>query len=209
MLVDSHAPVRAAVCQAITADDIQVVAEAATAEEALLVAPAVRPDVMLVDLDLPGMTGLELIRQLAPRLPACQIVVLTVSTSRADLLEAVRSGAVGYLTKGLAPEALQRAVRGVRDGSLAMPRRMAADVVRQFGVISRDGEVRRGKPGLVAALTEREREVLRLLFEGLTDREIAFALTLSSRTVESHVANILHKLGVRNRAAAVAAFRNA
>ena len=200
MLVDDHALVRAAVRQALSAPGIEMVAEAGTAEDALERAPRLRPDVLLVDIDLPGMDGVSLVRELAPRLPATRIVMLTVSSADHHLLDAMRFGASGYLTKDLSPEALLRAVRSASDGELAMPRRMAAHLVHRLVETSRHSTTT-DDPGL-ASLSGRELEVLRLLAEGLTDREIASALVVSPRTVETHVSSILHKLGARNRAEA-------
>ena len=201
MLVDDHGFVRSAIRQALTAPDVQVVAEAPSAEEALRVAAEIKPDVMLIDIDLPGMNGLRLLRELRPRLPETKFVMLTVSTSQADVLEAVRLGAMGYLTKDLDADALLRSIRGVRDGDLAMPRRLAARTMRDLveGVGGRAME--HGTLGL-EALSPREEEILRLLADGMTDREIGEALTISTRTVETHESNILRKLGSRNRAEA-------
>ena len=201
MLVDDHGFVRSAIRQALTAPDVEVVGEAPSGEEALRIAPDLRPDVLLIDIDLPGMNGLRLLRELRPRLPDAKFVMLTVSTSQADVLEAIRLGAVGYLTKDLDADALLRSVRGVGDGDLAMPRRLAARTMRDLvdGVGTRAMES--GTPGL-DALSPREDEVLRLLADGMTDREIADDLTISTRTVETHVSNILHKLDARNRAEA-------
>src|SRR5687767_5708915 len=112
MLVDDHALVRSAVRQAIAADDVELVAEAATAEDAFALALAVRPDVMLLDIDLPGMNGIQMLEELAPRLPETKIVILTVSDSERDVIEALARGASGYLTKDLSPEALLRSIRG-------------------------------------------------------------------------------------------------
>jgi len=204
MLVEDHALVRAAVRQAITTADLEVVAEASSGDQAIELATSVRPDVLLVDIDLPGMTGLQLVRELAPRLPETKIVMLTVSAAKRDILEAVRYGAAGYLTKDLTPDALVRSIRGVVKGDLAMPRRMAAEVLTQLV---------RGGGGAVTAeqgfpsLTAREAEVLRMISDGLTDRETADALRISVRTVETHVSNLLHKLGARNRAEAARLYR--
>jgi two-component system response regulator DevR len=208
MVVDDHALVRAAIRQAIAAPGVEMVGEAATAEEALARAPAAQPDVLLVDIDLPGMDGLHLVRELATRLPATRIVMLTVSTAERDVIDAMRYGASGYLTKDLSPEALLRTIRGVHAGELAMPRRMAARLVRRLAATSRHAPPAADDPAL-ASLTSREIEVLRLLADGLTDRAIADALTISPRTVESHVGSILGKLGVRNRAEAASRYRDA
>ena len=199
MLVDDHGFVRSAIVQALDGPDLVVVAQASTAEEAFERALEVRPDILLIDIDLPGASGLNLLRDLAPRLPDTRMVLLTVSTDQRDVTEAMRLGAAGYLTKDMNPDALLRAVRGVLHGDLAMPRRLAAATMRELAEAARrrPGEARSegGSP-----LTAREDEILRMLADGLTDREIGAALSISTRTVESHVGNILRKLDARNRA---------
>ncbi len=204
MLVDDHPMVRSAIRQAISAPDIEVVGEASSAEEALELALKLRPDVLLLDIDLPGMSGVQLLREIAPRLPDTKIVMLTVSSGQRHALEAVRHGASGYLTKDLTPEALQRSVRGLRQGDLAMPRKLAAQVVKELSQSARQG---RTAPAGQMGLSDREDEVLRLLAEGMTDRQIAEVLMISPRTVETHVGNILNKLAVRNRAEAAQRYR--
>jgi DNA-binding NarL/FixJ family response regulator len=205
MLVEDHALVRTAVRQAISTPDIEVVAEVATAEAAIEPALELRPDIILLDIDLPGMSGLQFLREVAPRLPDTKIIVLTVSSAHRDLVEAVRFGAMGYLTKDLTPEALLRSVRGARDGDLAMPRRLAAEVIADLSRTAR----RSTAEGAAALprLTDRETEVLRMISDGLTDREAAEALRISIRTVETHVSNVLHKLGVRSRSDAARLYR--
>jgi DNA-binding NarL/FixJ family response regulator len=207
MLVDDHALVRSAVRQAISAEDVELVGEAATAEEALALAPVLRPDVLLLDIDLPGMNGIQLVQELAPRLPQTKIVMLTVSASERDLIDAVGRGAAGYLTKDLSPEALLRSLRGTQRGELAMSRRSAARALRHFADAARRGRAMLAGEGDLLLLSPRENDVLAMLADGLTDREIAEALTISPRTVETHVSNILHKLGVRNRAEAAQRYR--
>jgi two-component system nitrate/nitrite response regulator NarL len=203
MLVEDHALVRTAIRQSIAQPDIEVVGELATAEAALGPALELRPDLILLDIDLPGMSGLQLLRELAPRLPDTKIVMLTVSAQHRDLVEAVRFGAAGYLTKDLSPEALLRSVRGARDGDLPMPRRLAAEALAHFARSPSRGAAASDLP----RLTDRETEVLRMISDGLTDRETASALRISIRTVETHVSNVLHKLGVRSRADAARLYR--
>ena len=205
MVVDDHPLVRSAVARAVSAAEMTIVAEASTAEEALVLAPQVAPDILLLDIAMPGMSGLELLRELGPRLPATKIVLLTVSSSERDVAEAMRYGASGYLTKDLSPEALARSLRATQTGELVMPRRLAARLLARLS--------RRGLPdpalgdGNAERLTARELDVLRLLADGLGDRDIAAALTISRRTVETHVSSILRKLDVRNRAEAASRYR--
>jgi DNA-binding NarL/FixJ family response regulator len=210
MLVDDHALVRAAVRQAIDSAGVELVAEAATAEDAFALALSVRPDVLLLDIDLPGMSGIQMLEELGPRLPDTKIVMLTVSDSERDMLDCIGRGAAGYLTKDLSPEALLRSLRGTQRGELAMSRRFAARAIRHFVEVARRsrGTTAGGVGGgVIEGLSPRENDVLRMLAEGLTDREIAAALIISPRTVETHVSNVLHKLNVRNRAEAAQRYR--
>jgi two-component system nitrate/nitrite response regulator NarL len=208
MLVDDHSLVRAAVRQAISGGDVELVAEAATAEDAFALALSIRPDILLLDINLPGMKGLQMLDEIAPRLPETKVVMLTVSDSERDVVDAIARGASGYLTKDLSPEALLRALKGIHAGELGMSRRMAAAVMQHFVDAARRGRGTSGaSDGPMEGLSPRENDVLRMLAEGLTDREIASALIISPRTVETHVSNILHKLAVRNRAEAAQRYR--
>jgi DNA-binding NarL/FixJ family response regulator len=200
MLVEDHPLVRAALRQTLNVPGIEVVAEAWSAESALDAIHDAEPDVMLVDIDLPGMNGVQLVREVAPRLPECKIIMLTASGKTDDVVAAIRGGASGYLTKDLSGDALVRSVLGIRQGDLPMPRRLAAELVSRLV---------RPSPSLESSgLSEREEEVLKLVAEGLTDREVGEALGISPRTVGRHVGNILNKLGVRNRAEAARHYRD-
>jgi DNA-binding NarL/FixJ family response regulator len=200
MLVEDHPLVRAAIRHTLNVPGIEVIAEARNAETALDAIHDVEPDVMLVDIDLPDMNGVQLVRELASRLPECKIVMLTASGKTDDVVSAIRSGASGYLTKDLPADALVRAVLGIAKGDLPMPRRLAAQLVSRLVRPSRRDET--------TGLSEREVEVLRLVADGLTDREIGEALGISPRTVGRHVGSILDKLGVRNRAEAARHYRD-
>jgi DNA-binding NarL/FixJ family response regulator len=160
-------------------------------------APSIRPDVLLLDLGLPDVSGREVVRELSGRLPDTKIVILSVSKAKRDVVETMEDGARGYLTKDVAGDALLAAVRGLRRGELAMDRRMAARLIDH---LVQTGHRRRPQERTgFGQLTPRQREVLRLVADGLTDRGIAAALRVSPRTVESHVSAILHKLGVATR----------
>lgn len=198
MIVDDHVLLRNAVREAISAPDVEVVAEAATAEDALRIAVEVRPDVLLLDIKLPGMEGLELVRELAPTLPGTRVVMLTVSTSERDLEAAIRYGAAGYITKDVTAESLLGAVRSAHRGELVLDPAKAAGLVRHLVSAGTRGPAAPGDP-ISAVLSPRELDILRLVAGGLTDREIAEACRISVRTVETHVGAILRKLGVRNR----------
>ena len=139
MLVDDHALVRSAVRGALQAPDIEIVAEASSAEAAFDMALQTRPQIILLDVDMPGMSGLQLIRELQPRLPDTHIVMLSVSGDERNVLEAMRHGAAGYLTKDLGPEALQRAVRGIPKGDLAMSQKRYRDALGLYRKASVNG----------------------------------------------------------------------
>ncbi|MHB8960476.1 MAG: response regulator, partial [Candidatus Limnocylindrales bacterium] len=139
MIVDDHPLVRTAVRQALSVPGLEVVGEASSAEEALELAPQLRPDVLLLDIELPGMDGVGLVRELAPRLPGTRIVMLTASREDRHVLEAMRFGAVGYLTKDLSVDGLARAVRAAWEGELAMSRTTAARLVHRLVGASRAG----------------------------------------------------------------------
>jgi DNA-binding NarL/FixJ family response regulator len=204
LLVDDHPLVRAAVRQAITAADIDVVGEAATYESAIRATDELRPDIVLLDLDLPDRSGLEYLRAVRGRMPDMLVVVLTVSAADRDLVEALRSGAAGYLTKDVAPEDIGQALRQARRGELPIPGRLAASTIQSLA-----GPERGPSAAQLQRLTDREREVLGLISEGRTDRQTAEAMGISVRTVEAHVGSILRRIGARNRAEASTMYRAA
>jgi len=197
LLVDDHPLLRAAVAETLARASVGVVTEAGNASDGLEIALATRPDVILLDIDLPKGSGLAILPQLVSRLPETRVVMLTVSTAHAHLVQAIANGASGYLTKDMSPEALVRAIQGVMAGDVAVSRTAAMTVVRGPAEPS---PIR----GRLAQLTARELEILLLLAEGLTDKAIGERLDVSPRTVETHVTHIMRKLRVSRRAAAVA-----
>lgn len=205
LLVDDHPLVRAAVREAISGEDIEVVGEAGTYDVALRVTEAVNPDLVLLDLDLPGRSGLELIDAFAQRPDPPRVVVLTVSSADHDLVEAVRRGAAGYLTKDVDAEALLRSVRAALRGELPLPGPLAAAAISGLARGLDSGGPTEHR---IESLTSRERQVLELIANGDTDRVAAEKLSISVRTVEAHVGSILRRLGARSRADAARMYRS-
>lgn len=194
LVVDDHAVVREGLRHVLTADEgFSVVGEAANATEALRLAETVRPDVVLLDLTMPGVSGLEAAAELRRRTSGARILVFSMHEQDEYVLAAVRGGADGYILKDASPAELRAAVRTVRAGgeyfSPAVARRLAAAV---------RGEVTAESPrDRLQRLTPREREVLALVATGNTNREIAAGLGISPRTVESHRESLMKKLALR------------
>ena len=216
LIADDHALFRRGLRDWIDAEpDMCVVAEAGDGEETIRRARELRPDgldLVLMDLEMPGLDGIETTRRLRAEDPNLSVLILTVSTHDDDLFQAVRLGAVGFLSKRLSGQAIVRALRGFhRDGALPMSRTMAAKVLAHLRAAAADPEGR-SEAGTLAGpeidrLTRREREVLELVATGARNREIAARLTLAENTVKRHVQSILHKLAARSRTEVVAWLR--
>ena len=193
LLVDDHTVVRSGLKALLgTQADIVVVGEAASGEEALEAAQQHSPAVILMDLAMgAGMDGIEAIKQLRQRNPRQAVIVFTTYDSDADIVRAVDAGAMGYLLKDAAPEEIFAAVRGAVQGKSVMSAPVAS---RLFQKLRNPDEV----------LTPREAELLSLLTEGLSNRDLGKRLFISEATVKTHLAHIYAKLGVETRAAAIA-----
>jgi RNA polymerase sigma factor (sigma-70 family) len=195
LVVDDHAIVRQGIRQVLDdAAGFAVVGEAGDGTAALAAAALHLPDVVVLDVSLPGDTGLEVARRLKQARPATRILMLSVYDNTEYVLEAVRAGADGYLLKDSSPAELRDAIRAVHAGESAF----SAATARQLNAGLRQEAQRRAKEDRLAQLTSREREVLRLIVEGRTNKETAATLGISHRTVETHRENILRKLGVRS-----------
>jgi DNA-binding NarL/FixJ family response regulator len=190
LIADDHPVVRQGLAVLLDVqDDIEMVGEAVDGEQALTLTAELDPDVLLLDLKLPGLDGLAVLAQLRARAARTRTLVLTSAAEANAPGVAVHEGAAGFLYKDVDPDALVRAIRSVHDGHTVLAS-AAADLVAG----GRDTAVR----GL-AALTGREREVLALLAEGRSNREIARSLRVSEKTVKTHVSSVLAKLGVADR----------
>ncbi len=199
LIVDDHAVVRQGIRAFLeTQDDIQVVAEAASGEEALACAARHAPDVVLMDLVMPGMDGVQATREIKRISPRSQVIVLTSYHDDEHIFPAIRAGALSYLLKDVAPADLLDAVRRAARGEAVLHPRVAARLMQELRAEERR-EPADPKPPAFADLTEREIEVLRLIAEGLSNAEIAARLVISERTVKSHVSNILSKLHLADR----------
>lgn len=180
------------------ADDISVVGEASDGEEAVELARREVPDVLLMDIRMPGVDGLEAIRRITAdaALEAVKLIVLTTYELDEYVFEALRSGASGFLTKDVDPEDLRGAVRLVGDGNALLTPSVTRRVIDAFATAPQ----RTPDPARLSVLSEREREVLALVGEGLSNQEIAERLYLSPLTAKTHVSRMMQKLGARDRA---------
>jgi two-component system NarL family response regulator len=201
LIADDHPPTRAGVRQALEADGFVVVAEVGDARKAVDSAVLHEPDVCVLDIHMPG-NGIDAAREIAHKLGDVSIVMLTASRDDDDLLEALRAGASGYLLKDMDPDRLGPALRGVLAGEAALPRALAMKVIQQLQNPARR-RLLPGKGTPASKLTSRETEVLELMADGMTTEQIAGRLFVSQVTVRTHVANVLKKLRVPDRAAAV------
>jgi DNA-binding NarL/FixJ family response regulator len=189
----------------LEADDVEVIGEAATGAAALELAGQVAPDVFVIGAWLPDMSGVELTSRLLAQMPSGRVLVFSDSLDEEGVLDALSAGASGCVTRDSSPEALLEGIRGVREGWVPLPRRVAATLARRLRETPRRTAARDAS---AVGLSDREVEVLRLLSTGMDNVRIAWALSVSPTTVKKHVSRILAKLRVRNRVqAAVYAVR--
>lgn len=199
VIADDHPPTRAGIRLSLEEAGFEVCAEAATAPAAVDACIEFAPDVALLDIHMPG-NGITAAQRIAASLPDTAIVMLTVSRDDADLFEALRAGARGYLLKDIDPARLGPALRGVLDGEAALPRNLVSRLMEEFR--GRDKQAWRGQ-GPLATLTSREWETLDLMRQGLSTAEIAAQLFVTPVTVRTHIAAILRKLHVSDRQSAI------
>lgn len=201
LIADDHALFRDGLRSLLEARGVEVVGEARNGREAVDLARSTHPDIVLMDLTMPVVGGLEATRLISAQLPDVKVVVVTASEDEADLFEAIKSGAQGYLLKNLESGQFFGLLEGVARGEPALTPALARKLLREFARPSTHDRADR-QPD---ALTEREREVLELLVQGVTsNRDLAERLVVSENTVKYHLRNILDKLHVQNRAQVVA-----
>jgi DNA-binding NarL/FixJ family response regulator len=195
LIADDHTMVRESLVSVLqAAGDVQVVAQAADGIEAVELAMQTRPDVVVADLSMPRLNGLEVVRRLREALPQTRVLVLTMHGEDEYVLQAVRAGASGYLVKDSAASELLSALRSLHAGRGHFGPQAAQALAEQFHRPERPLDDPYGR------LTEREREVFHLIAEGMTTKDIAQRLGISAKTAENHRGRVLDKLGVRNTA---------
>jgi two-component system NarL family response regulator len=202
LLVDDQVLFREGLAQLLSSqEDMQVVGEAGDGLEAVEKAKELRPDLIIMDIRMPSMNGLEACRLIKIALPDTRIVMLTVSDSDEDLFQAIKFGAIGYLLKNLKARRLFDQLRSAYRGEAALSPYLAMRVLEEFARERRHEETTTGSRG---RLTDREKEILQLVVNGLTNKEIGSQVSIAESTVKRHIHNILEKLQMDNRVQAAA-----
>ena len=206
LLVDDHDLFRTGLRNLLEEEGVVVVGEAGTGNEALRMVEELAPDVVVMDLNMPGMTGVEATRQIAAVAPLARVLVLTISDQDADVMDAILAGACGYLLKDSSIGELMRGIRSAAVGESLISPTIAAKVLQQVRASSPLPEI---AEQIQTQLSEREIEVLKLIANGRDNADIAGQLHISPKTVKNHISNILMKLQIQNRIqAAVYAVRS-
>ena len=199
LLADDHVLFRKGVADLLAAEpEFELVGEAGDGTRAVEMARELMPDVILMDISMPGMDGLEATRRIKAEMPYVRIVILTVSESDHSLFDAIKSGAQGYLLKNVQPQALLNTLSGVVRGEASISGAMAARLLQDLARDSRPAAPS-PSPSPPPRLTQREQEVLGLVAQGKSNKEIASALDIAENTVKNHLKNILEKLHLENR----------
>lgn len=202
LICDDHALFRRGLSMVLeTEDEIEVIGEAEDGEEAIRKAEELLPDVVLMDIRMPGINGIEATKAITEALPATKVLMLTVSDDEDDLFAAVKAGAAGYLLKEVSIEEIAGAITASVCGQSLISPTMAAKLLTEFAGLAK--RVDEGTSVPAPRLTERELEVLRLVAQGMSNREIAAVLFIAENTVKNHVRNILEKLHLHSRMEAV------
>jgi len=197
LVADDHALFRDGIISLMQAAGFTIVAQVGNGHAAVEKAMQLQPDLVLMDISMPGMNGLDALREIKAKQPNTQVVMLTVSEDDADLFEAMNSGARGYLLKDMKAEDFLEMIKGLETGEIAISRKTIALLIDSFMDPSRREAVQED------LLSAREVEILRLVADGMTNKSIAHSLGISENTVKYHIKNILRKMQVNNRTEAV------
>ena len=192
IIADDHPLFREGVSNSLAGEsDITLVGEASTSEEAFSLTADILPDVLILDITMPGVGGIEIARRVSAALPVIQIIMLTASEDQDDLMKALKAGVRGYILKGVSAKDLANAVRHVASGGTYISPEMASTLLMEFS--------KPNPPDPFSELTERENQILKLVAKGLTNREIGEQIYLAEKTIKHYMTNILQKLHVRSR----------
>lgn len=195
MVVDDQVLFREGLVKLLSSqNDMEVVGAASNGRDALQMAKRTTPDIVLLDLQMPIMNGLETTKLLKQQMPEIKVVILSVSDDSDDVFEALKNGAMGYLVKNMRADTLFQKVRDIARGEVALSPNLASKVIGEFSRLKKEEEKTYG------GLSDREREVLKLVVEGKSNREIAQELFIAESTVKRHLHNMLDKLHAKNRA---------
>ena len=200
LLADDHALFRAGLASLLNAWGVQVIGQAANGNEAIAKARELHPDLVLMDINMPALNGLEATRAIKAEFPDIKVIILTVSDDQEDLFEAIKSGAEGYLLKNLREEEFADLVNRIGQGEPVMSSSLAKKLLQEFARLKQQEKpVVEAEAEIEAGLSVREQEVLELVARGDTNKEVAATLYISENTVNFHMKNILSKLHLKNR----------
>ena len=200
LVVDDHTLFRKGIINLLQErSGIEVVGEAKGGREGIELAKQLRPDVILMDVQMPDCNGIEATEAIRQELPDARIIMLTVSEQDEDLFSAIKAGARGYLLKSIEPDHLLKAIDLLMKGEAVIPHTMASKLLTEFSAIANKPASKADQPDQYQRLTTREKEILQTLSYGASNKEIATALNISEHTVKIHLKNILKKLQVNNR----------
>jgi DNA-binding NarL/FixJ family response regulator len=196
VIIDDHKLARQGMREIVTLDQrFHIIGEGRNGHDALQLAESLQPHMMLIDIEMPGMDGLEATRLIKTHHPAIKIVIVTVSDDVSNLFEAIKRGAQGYLLKNLQPASWLEYLQAIAEDEMPMSKQLAGKMIAEFSSMhAKSHQDERHSP-----LTEREREILEWVAKGKTNREISEALYISENTVKNHLKNILQKLHMQNR----------
>jgi two-component system NarL family response regulator len=196
LIVDDHTLMRQGLRRILEEAGMQIAGEAENGQEAVAKTLELSPDVVLMDIQMPLMDGIQATREIKSLAPRTTVVILTMHEEEEYLFEAIKAGAIGYLQKNKAPQELIKVIEAAREGLSLLPPALATRVLNEFAALSKQQEQ---KLKHYTQLTSREREVLKLIAQGLSNKEIAKELYISDKTVKNHLSNIFAKLQINDR----------
>lgn len=197
LLVDDHALFRKGIASLLKdINELEIIGEAGNGREALEKARILNPDIIIMDVEMPELNGVEAVKQIKKELPHCKVVMLTIADDDDNLFNSIKNGAQGYLLKSMDPDDLIEEVKGLLRGEPALSKSIASKILKEFASIcNKHQDINFQK----YHLTEREVEVLSLVAHGITNKEIAISLAITENTVKNHLCNIMEKLHLQNR----------